>query len=56
MLALPSERWEQRYSKRDIEIAVQRVEGSQLYLIKSSVLVPLPVERTHAHYTVRVLE
>jgi hypothetical protein len=40
-------------SKNDIEIAMQRVESSNIWLIRSSVRVPLPVDVTHAHYTVR---
>lgn len=40
-------------SKNDIEISIQRVEGSAIYLLRSTVRVPLPVAATHAHYTVR---
>ena len=42
-------------SKNDINIAIQQLESSNFYLIRSSVRVPLPVDVTHAHYTVRAL-
>jgi hypothetical protein len=45
--------WEVQYSKNGIEIAVHACTTSDLHMIRSSVLVPLSVERTHAHYKAR---
>ena len=53
VLALPPHGWEARYDKNGVRICVQRVASSHLYLLRSTISVPLPVERTHAHYTVR---
>jgi hypothetical protein len=53
VLALPADAWQVRYEKNDIVISARPVETSNFYIIRSSVLVPLPVERTHQLYTVR---
>ena len=53
VLKLPKANWEVRYAKHDIEISIQRVDASSYYLIRSTCRVPLPVAKTHAHYTVR---
>lgn len=45
--------WALQYSKNGIEIAVHALPTSNLHLIKTKLTVPLSVERTHAHYTVR---
>ena len=45
--------WTVQYSKNGIEIAVHACPTSDMHMIRSQVLVPLPVERTHAHYKVR---
>jgi hypothetical protein len=50
---LAVDNWAVQYSKKGIEIAVHALPSSNFHLIKSSVVVPLSVERTHAHYTVR---
>lgn len=48
--SLSSEGWDVRYDKRDIRIAVQKVESSPLYLVRSEMLIPRPVEQVVAHY------
>jgi hypothetical protein len=53
VLALPADAWQVRYEKNDIVISARPVEASSFYVIRSSVLVPLPMERTHQLYTVR---
>lgn len=51
MVAQPAEGWDVRYAKNGISIAVQKAENSKLYMIRSDVVVALPVARTHALYT-----
>ena len=54
MLAIKRQDWAVQYSKNGIEIAIHACPTSDLHMIRSQVLVPLPVERTHAHYKARL--
>lgn len=51
MLAMTD--WVIQYAKHDIEIATRACSSSEMHMLRSSVLIPLPVERTHAHYKAR---
>lgn len=50
VLGLPEDGWDVRYDKRDIVIAVQKLEGSHFYLVKSTMLIPLPTDKVLKHY------
>ena len=45
--------WVVQYAKHGIEIAVHACPSCDVHMLRSTVLVPLPVERAHAHYKVR---
>lgn len=46
--------WAPRYtSKSGVEIATHASPSSEVHMLRSTVLVPLPVERVHAHYKAR---
>lgn len=48
--ALSTDGWEVKYDKRDIRIAVQKAASSAFYLVRSEMLIPLPVEAVVRHY------
>ena len=46
--------WTPRYtSKSGVEIATHASPSSDMHMLRSTMLVPLPVERVHAHYKAR---
>ena len=48
--------WAPRYtSKSGVEIATHASPSSDVHMLRSTVLVPLPVDRVHAHYKARAL-
>lgn len=48
--SLSTEGWEVKYDKRDIRIAVKKTAASPFFLVKSEMLIPLPVESVVKHY------